>query len=97
MLDLVYWPDAYAALDELAADPGMSAVLQAVERTLDRLRSDPFDRRLGTSVFQTMGYGGICATPIRIDDWYVFWQRSPEPGVLEVVLVHRLPVGQPGG
>ncbi len=42
-----------------------------------------------------MEYGGICATPIRIDDWYVFWQRSPEPGVLEIVLVHQLPVGQP--
>jgi hypothetical protein len=70
----------------------MSAVLQAVERTLERLSADPYDRRLGTAAFQTPELGGVCTTPARIDDWYVIWQRGPETKVLEIVLVHQLPV-----
>jgi len=85
---------AVAALDELAADPTMSAVLDAVERTLDRLSAAPYERRLGTAGFQTPELGGISATPVRVDDWYVFWQRGPEPRVLDIVLIQPLSVDQ---
>ncbi len=95
MFELAYWPAADMAMDELAADPAMAAVLEAVERTLDRLSVDPYDRRLGTRAFMTPELGGISATPVRIDDWYVLWQRSPEPRVLEIVMIHQLPVDQP--
>ena len=92
MYELAFWPAADAALDELAADPELSVILDAVERTLGRLAVDPFDRRLGTSAFQTPELGGINATPTRIDDWYVFWQRGPEARMLEIVLIHQLSV-----
>jgi hypothetical protein len=35
--------------------------------------------------------GGINATPVRVDEWYVIWQRG-EPGSIEIVDVRELPV-----
>lgn len=96
MYDLAFWPAADAAMDRLAADPSKSGVLEAVKRTLDRLSADPYDRRLRTAAFQTPELGGISATPVRVDDWYVLWQRAPEPKVLDIVLIHELHVDQPG-
>jgi len=93
MYQLAYWPAADTALDVLAANPDMSEVLEAVERTLQRLADDPFDRRLRTSAFQTPELGGVSATPARKGDWYVFWQRGPDAGVLEIVLIHELSIG----
>jgi len=95
MCEFDYWPDADAAMDAMEADPTMRAVLEDVERTLDRLSADPCDRRLGTTVFQSPELGGVSATPTRLGDWYVFWQRSAEPGVLEVVLIHELTAVRP--
>jgi hypothetical protein len=91
---LYFWPDADLALDQLAAaDP--TGLYAAVVRVLRRLSADPYSRRLGTTLFRTPELGGICATPVRVDDWYVFWQRGREPGALEIVLIQQLPVGQP--
>jgi hypothetical protein len=92
---LYFWPDAGTALDALAGDDAKTGLYDAVARVLRHLSDDPFSRRLGTAMFKSPELGGICATPVRIDDWYVFWQRSPDPGALEIVLIHHLPVDQP--
>jgi hypothetical protein len=34
--------------------------------------------------------GGINATPVGVDDWYVLWERGTESRTLEVVLVHQI-------
>lgn len=88
--EITYWPAADDALTELESDPTMAPVLEAVERVLERLTSDPFNPRLGTTAFVTEDLGGISATPVRYDDWYVFWQRGPERQAIEIVLVHPL-------
>jgi len=89
-----YWEDADAVMAALAADPSMSGVLEAVNRTLARIAEDPFDRRLGTIPFMTPELGGINATPVRYDDWYIFWQRGEKPSLLDIVLVEQLDVGR---
>lgn len=90
MFEFAYSQAADAAMDMLESNSAMSAVLEAVQRTLDRLSADPYDRRLGTTAYQTQELGGVSATPIRLDDWYIFWQRGPEPKLLEIVLIHEL-------
>ena len=94
--ELLLRPDADQALNELAAEPLLSDVLAAVERTLDRLAADPFDRRLGTTAFRSPSLGSISATPVRIDDWYVLWRRGTRPRTLVVILIHQLTVDKPG-
>ncbi len=89
-------PAADEVLDRLAADPLLSNVQTAVERTLGRLAADPFDRRLGTTAFQLPTLGAISATPVRVDDWYVFWRRGARPRSLVIVLIHQLSVDKPG-
>jgi hypothetical protein len=91
---LYFWPDAGTAMDALAGDADATGLYAAVARVLRLLSADPFSRRLGTALFTSPQLGGICATPVRIDDWYVLWQRSPDPGALEIVLIHQLPVSQ---
>jgi hypothetical protein len=88
--DLDYWPAADAALTALENDPAMVPVLRCVERTLVQLATDPFSPRLGTIPFTTEELGGVNATPARIDDWYVLWQRGPEPRTIEIILIHPL-------
>ena len=34
--------------------------------------------------------GEVSATPVGLDNWYIFWQRAPEPGVIEIIQVHPL-------
>jgi hypothetical protein len=92
---LYFWPEADSAMDDLANGGDATGVYDAVARVLCNLSADPYNRRLGTALFKSPELGGICAAPVRIDDWYVFWQRSPDPGALEIVLIHQLPVGQP--
>lgn len=92
---LYFWPDADSAMDALAGDADATGLYDAVTLVLRKLSADPFSRRLDTALFQTPELGGICATPVRIDDWYVFWQRSTKPGAVEIVLIHRLPVNRP--
>jgi hypothetical protein len=92
---LYFWPDADTAMGSLATDASAAGVYDAVARVLRKLSADPFSKRLGTALFKSPELGGICATPVRVDDWYVFWQRSPELGAVEVVLIHQLPVCQP--
>jgi hypothetical protein len=93
----LYWrPEAEAAWNALEADPSMASVLDAIDRVLDRLEADPFDPRLGTITFKTEEYGGVCATPVRWDDWYVLWQRGMTAGRLVVILVHQLDIGRDG-
>lgn len=89
--ELLWWPDADRAMDRLESDPGASAALDAVRRTLGRLELDPFDRRLHTRQFQTPEYGHIRATPCRHGDWHVLWQPG-EPGSVEVIIVTELAV-----
>jgi hypothetical protein len=86
-------PEADEAMDALEADPRMSQVVAAIERTLDRLEADPFNPKLGTSQFRTPEFGGVCATPVRHDDWYVIWQRGTESNILDLILVSHLDVG----
>jgi hypothetical protein len=88
--EILYWPAADEALARLESDSALAPALQAVERILERLATDPFNPRLGTTAFVTDELGGISATPARFDDWYVFWQRGPENSVIEIVLVHQL-------
>jgi hypothetical protein len=89
-----WWPEAAAAMDALEADPRMSAEVEALDRVLDALEADPFNRKLGTVSFQTPEFCGVCATPVRLDDWYVIWQRGPAARSLEIILIHQLDVGR---
>jgi hypothetical protein len=88
--EVVYWPAADDALSALEKDPALAPALQAVERILLELEADPFNPRLGTTAFMTEDYGGVSATPARLDDWYVLWQRGAEQGVIEILLVHQI-------
>jgi hypothetical protein len=90
--ELVWRPEADAAMDALEADPRLIAAVEAIDRTLGRLEDDPFDPRLGTVPFQTPEFGGVCATPARLDDWYVIWQRGSTPTELVIILVHQLDI-----
>jgi hypothetical protein len=56
------------------------------------MEEDPFDPKLGTTGFVFEDYGGVNATPARYDDWYVFWQRGPQPMELDIILVHQRPI-----
>ena len=91
--ELGWRPEADAAMDALEADSSTSAVVDAIERTIERLEVDPFDPRLGTVQFQSPEFGGVCATPIRMDDWYVFWQRGLTANELVIILIHPLGIG----
>jgi len=88
---IYYWPAADAALTRLETDPLKADVWRAVDRTLIRLAEDPFSPRLGTTSFMTEPLAGINATPVRVGEWYVIWQRG-EPGSIEIVDVRELPV-----
>jgi hypothetical protein len=88
--ELVFWPAADEALARLEADATHADIVAAVNRTLDRLEQDPFDPRLGTTVFKTEEYENISATPVQVGDWYVFWQRGEPAHTIEVVLIHEL-------
>jgi hypothetical protein len=93
MIDHIdYWPAAQVVIDDLEADPVRAAILDAVNRTIDRLVADLMDRRLGTKLFMTEELGGLSATPVRLDDWFIFWQRGPEPGGLDIVAIAQLDV-----
>lgn len=74
----------------------MSAVVNAVNKTLDRLERDPYDPRLGTTIFQSEEFGGVSATPISVGDWYLFWQPGTARSTIEIVLVPELPRGTAG-
>jgi hypothetical protein len=91
--ELAFWPEADEALSRLEADAAWADVLDAVNRTLDRLERDPFDPRLGTTVFTSDEYANIGATPVRVGDWYVFWQRGERARTIEIVLIHELSTG----
>jgi hypothetical protein len=84
--------EADEAMDALEADPATAAVVEAIERTIDRMETDPFNPRLGTVQFQTQEFGGVCATPVRLDNWYILWQRGPKANILDIILVHELDV-----
>jgi hypothetical protein len=89
--EILYWPAADEALTALETDPAMAPVLRAVDRTLVRLATDPFSPRLGTISFVTDELGGINATAVRQDDWYILWQRGQEPRTIDIVQIHPLP------
>jgi hypothetical protein len=84
-----FWPLADEAMKKLENDPAMAGVLAAVNRTLDRLEHDPFDRQLSTRGFATEEFGGVNATAVREGDWYVLWQRY-DATTIEVILVHEI-------
>jgi hypothetical protein len=81
-------------MDALEADPTMTTVVEAIDRTIGRLEIDPFDPRLGTIQFRTPEFGGVCATPVRLDDWYVLWQRAAIADNLVIILVHQLDISR---
>lgn len=88
--ELLYRSEADEALDGLEADPAMGKALDAVNDCLDRLEDDPFNKRLGSHIFQTDEFGGINATPVRYDEWFVFWRRGSEFGTLEIITIAQL-------
>jgi len=88
--ELLYTAEADEALDMLEGDPRMATVLRAVDRTLVRLAADPFNPRLGTIPFITEPLGGVCATSAGIDDWYVIWQRAPEPETIDIIAIIQI-------
>lgn len=92
--ELTWWPEADTAMDELERDPSKAAVLAAVDRTLIRLAADPHHQP-GTVPFRRDELGGVYATPVRVDRWYVLWHRGPEPDIreIEIVFIRRLPNG----
>jgi hypothetical protein len=92
--EFAWRPEADDAMNALEADPSMSSVVGAIERTLDRLEVDPFSPRLGTIPFQTPEFGGVCATPVRLDNWYIIGQRGSESHILDIILVHELDPGR---
>jgi hypothetical protein len=92
MPELVYWPAADRFLDQLESDPAMAPVRRAVARIERRLAVDPFNPRLGTISFMSDELGGINATPVGMDDWYVIWQRGEDQGTIEIVEVYPLRV-----
>jgi hypothetical protein len=87
---LALWPDADEARARLEAEATQADIVTAVNRTLDRLEQDRFDPRLGTTVFKTEEYANVSATPVRVDDWYVFWQPGERAHTIEIVLIHEL-------
>lgn len=91
--DLAWWPQADEAYARLENDPGRSEVLRAVNRVLDRLEVDPSDPRLGSTIFQSPEYRGVAATQVGTGDWTVFWRYGAEGGIVEIVLIHELPLG----
>lgn len=90
--ELMFWPLAEEALVRLEGDRLMSHVLAAVNRTLDRLEEDPYEPRLGTRSFVTEAYGGVSATTVRVDSWYVIWQPGPSSSALEIILIHSIDI-----
>src|SRR5579875_2277963 len=91
--DLGWRPEADEAMTTLEADPSKTAVVEAIDRTLMRMEADPFDPRLGTIPFRSPELGGVYATPIRLDDWYILWQRGSGTRELVIILIHQLNVG----
>jgi hypothetical protein len=87
---LLYSPAAAASLDTLEASPTMTRALDAVNDLLDRLEDDPFDRRLGTASFRLAHQEGVCATPVRYDDWYIIWERGSQPGAVWIIEIAQL-------
>lgn len=88
--EILYWPAADDALIALEGDPVMRSVRQAVGRVERALAEDPFSRTLGTISFVTDELGGINATPVGADDWYVIWQRASVAGTIDIIQVHQL-------
>jgi hypothetical protein len=88
--ELAFWPAADEALARLEADATRADIVAAVNGTLDRLEQDPFDPRLGTTVFKSEEYANVSATPVRVGDWYVFWQPGERAHTIEIVLIHEL-------
>ena len=85
-----FWPAADEVMGELESDPRLAGELEAVNRTLDSLERDAYDRRLGTTAFQSEEFGGVSATPTGYGNWYVFWQPGGSARSLEIVLIHEL-------
>lgn len=90
---LLFWPDADDELRLLESDQRQGELLRAVNRTLDRLEVDAFSTKLATRSFVSLDLGGVSATPVGHDDWYVFWQESPDGEAIEIILIHSLPTG----
>ncbi|HEV8114929.1 MAG TPA: hypothetical protein VGP53_01730 [Acidimicrobiales bacterium] len=88
--ELMFWPSADEVMVMLEGETTLTPALAAVNRTLDRLAEDPYERRLRTSAFKTEEFGGVNATPVNIDSWYILWQTGDQPGALEIMLVHKM-------
>jgi hypothetical protein len=85
MGELLWTEDADESMNRLEADPMSHHVLMAVRRTLGRLEADHNDPRLGTRTFSTENYGHVRATPVRIEDWYVFWRPVHDTGDVLII------------
>lgn len=88
--ELLFWPLADEVLSKLEGSQSMSNVLAGVNRTLDRLSNDPYEPRLATRSFVTEQYGGVRATPVRVDTWYILWQPGESPRSIEIILIHAM-------
>lgn len=88
--ELVFWPLADEVLAGLEGTRSSGNVLAAINRTLDRLGRDPYDPRLGTRSFVTEQFGGVRATPARVDTWYILWQPGEGARSIEIILIHSI-------
>jgi hypothetical protein len=88
MTESSFFEAADKTMDWLESDGSMRRVLLGARRVLGRLEVDPNDPRLRTRTFSTEGYGHVRATPIGVDDWYVFWRpaENDDDGVVIINL-----------
>ncbi|MEJ7764804.1 MAG: hypothetical protein WKF86_04865 [Acidimicrobiales bacterium] len=89
MYELLFHPDADAALSALETDRVQSGVLASIRGVLGHLERDAFNPRLGTRQFQSPQYGHIRATPAT-SNWFVLWQPGNAERSIEIVHIIEL-------
>jgi len=76
MTEPSFFEAADDTINRVESDGSMKHVRHGALRVLGRLEVEPTDPRLRTRTFRTEGYGHVRATPIEVDDWYVFWRPA---------------------
>jgi hypothetical protein len=87
---LLWTPEADQAMDRLEAEPTMDRVVVAIHRTLGRLEVDPGDNHLATRTFTTAAYGHVRTTPVRLDDWHIFWTPGEDDDEIVIIAIAEL-------
>jgi hypothetical protein len=85
--EVLWWPVADEALTRLEHDEASAPLLRAIQRTLARLESDPYDRGLATRQFRTDRMRHVRATPVPGGAWHLLWQPGATPRTIEIVAI----------